>query len=177
MVPADHESPGQHMQRRLRESQDVATRNSREENSLANQLTSTAEHGHGARSWERHADVGLESFEARGHHVSGARRVAAPVPRTGEQAHGLQNNSVPSTRSSGKSTSDHTNRVWRRAKLRGDSKWPRAALGKESESRPNLREVEGHPAFSQTQISQAETAPVTMQLSDERQSRDEGLHG
>ena len=129
VVPADHEAPGQHMQRRLQESQDVATRNRREEIGLANQVTSTAEHGHGARSRERHTDVGLKPFETRPHHVSGARRVAAPVPRTGEQAHGLPNNSVPSTRSKwreeklcGRSTSDHTNRVWRPAKLGGDSK-------------------------------------------------------
>ena len=50
--PADHEAPGQHMQRRLQESQDVATRNSREKIRLANQVTSSAEHGHGARSLE-----------------------------------------------------------------------------------------------------------------------------
>ena len=74
-------------------------------------------------------NVGLKPYETRPHHVRGARTVAAPVPRTGEQAHGLQNNSVPSTRSKwreeklcGKSTSEHTHRVWRREKLRGDSK-------------------------------------------------------
>ena len=49
-LPADHEAPGQQMQRRLQESQDVMTRNSREEIGLANQVTSTAEHDHGARS-------------------------------------------------------------------------------------------------------------------------------
>ena len=115
MVPADHEALGQHMQRRLQETQHVATRNSREEIGLANQVTSTTEHGHGARSRERHADVGLKPLETRPHLVSGARRVAGRVPRTGEQAHGLQNNSVPSTRSKwreeklcGKSTSEHT---------------------------------------------------------------------
>ena len=50
VVPADHEARGQRMQRRLQESQDVMTRNSREEIGLANQVTSTVEQGHGARS-------------------------------------------------------------------------------------------------------------------------------
>ena len=129
VVPADHEARGRRMQRRLHESQDVATRNSREEIGLANQVTSTEEHGHGARSRERHADVGLKPLETRPHHVSVARRVAAPVPRTGEQALGLQYNSALSTRSKwrekklfGRSTSEHINRLWRQVKLRGDSK-------------------------------------------------------
>ena len=64
-------------------------------------------------------------------------------------------------------------RVWRRQRQ------PRAG-------RPNRREVEGHPASSQTQMSsvavrqtslEQKTAPVAMQLSDDRQSRDECLHG
>ena len=36
--------------------------------------------------------VDLKPLETRPHHVSGARRVAAPVPRTGEQAQGFKNN-------------------------------------------------------------------------------------
>ena len=61
----DHEAPSQHVQRRLQESQDIMMRNSREEIGLANQMTSTAEHGHGARSRERRADVGLKPLETR----------------------------------------------------------------------------------------------------------------
>ena len=57
---------------------------------------------------------------------------------------------------------------------------------KGSENRTNRREAEGHPAFQPdadakrsgtSNFPRADTAVVTMQLSDDRQSRDEGLHG
>ena len=81
MVSADPETLDQYVQRRLQESQDVMTLKSREEIDLANQVISTAEQRHGARSRERRA--GRRS-ETRPHHVSDARRVATSVSRTGE---------------------------------------------------------------------------------------------
>ena len=80
---------------------------------------------HGARSRERRADVGVKPLETRPHHVSGARRVAAPVPRRRAGTR-TQSNSVPSTRSNwreeklcGKSMSDHTEC--------GDERWQQVA--------------------------------------------------
>ena len=49
-------------------------------------------------------NVDLKPLETRPHHVSGAHRVAAPVPRTGEQAQGLT------------TTRAHTDSVWKTTK-------------------------------------------------------------
>ena len=49
VVPADHEAPGQHMQRRRQESQDVATQDSHERIGLITQGTPPAMRGQGAR--------------------------------------------------------------------------------------------------------------------------------
>ena len=69
------------------------------------QSTPPARRGHEARNQRQRADVDQKPLETRPHNVSGARRVAAPVPRTGEQAHGL------------KTTSHPTRSLWRREEL------------------------------------------------------------
>ena len=134
-------------------------------------------------------NVGLKPYETRPHHVRGARTVAVLVPRTGEQAHGRPNNSVPSTRSKwreeklcGKITSEHTHSVetreaQRRQQVATCSAWTRREEqtqlqegGRASSSQPDA-DAKSTPGFPR-----AETAPVVMQLSDVRQSRDECLH-
>ena len=93
VVPADHEAPGQQMQRRLQESEVADVRLVTAERGLALQTkrplrqSKATEHDRGdtlqTSVWK--------PFETRPHNnVIGARRVAAPVPRTGEQAHGFQ---------------------------------------------------------------------------------------
>ena len=83
-VPTDHEALGQEnaaTAARVR-SRRRATNNSREEIGLISHVASTAEQGHGVRTqwpgspWKQ----GLTD-------VSGARGVAAPVPRTGQCRH------------------------------------------------------------------------------------------
>ena len=92
VVPADHEAPGQQTATAAGvRSRRRATRNSREGIGLANQATSTAEQGHGARSRRHRADVGLEALRNKASQQrEWCPQGCAPVPRTGEQAHGLQ---------------------------------------------------------------------------------------
>ena len=108
---------------------------------LASQGTPPARRGHGARRQCQRADVGLMPFETRPHHVSGARRVAAPVPRTdSKQQRPINTQPVEEGIVLRQEQREPTHSVWRREKLRGDSKWPRAALGKEKKSnQPSAR--------------------------------------
>ena len=136
-------------------------------------------------------NVGLKPCETKPHHVSGARTVAAPVPRPGEQAHGLQNNSVSSTSSKwreeklcGKSTSDPTQSVETREAQRRQHVATSAWKRKEEHTQPqeggrasSLQPDADAKRSGTPNLPRAETAPVAMQLSDARQSRDECLHG
>ena len=66
------------------------TRNSCVEIGLISQSTPPARRVTTHETNENVQNVDLKPLETRPHHVSGARRVPAPVPRTGEQAQGLK---------------------------------------------------------------------------------------
>ena len=167
-----------------------------------NQLTSPARRGHEARNKRQRADVDQKPLETRPHHVSGACRVAAPVPRTGEQAHGLKTTSHPHAACGGgksseasRATKAHTQRVEDDEKaLRTERKGPHTvcevresseatASGhvqrweNKSKRRCSFQPDADDKRSCTTSFPRAETTSVAMALSDTRQSRDECLHG
>ena len=134
-------------------------RNRLEEIGLISQSTLPARRGHEARNQRQRADVDQKPLETRPHHVSGARRVAAPVPRTGEQAHGLKTTSHPHAACGGKSphTACEDRKAQRRQQVATCSAWKTKRKGRCS-FQPDVDDKRS----GTTGFPRAETAPVAM---------------
>ena len=121
---------------------------------------------------------GLKPLETEPHHVSGARRVAAPEPRTGESRHTGSKQQRPI----------HTQQVEKRssegrARVPTHTVWETKEAQKRQQvaTRSAWKGEEEQPAFSPdadakhrgtSGVPRAETASVAMRLSDAGQSRD-----
>ena len=157
VVPPDHEALGQHMQRGLQESQDIMMRNSREEIGLASQGTPPRSTVKGAVCRRRPEALGNK----------------APPREWCTYGCGTSALALESRHTDPKATASrpHAASGERRSSVERGRVITQTECGDERSSEVSTTRS------GASNFPRAETAPVAVQLSDDRQSRDECLHG